>query len=542
MEKNNELFLTTQEQERYNLFINIRQIKNSELPVSKQLAQLQGTPLAITDINLKQVALRLGKTYGYIYNNFMNLVADFSQLLGVKQPTIAQIFATSADAYRWYLVQNSIGYQTLEALFNNHQVTFDQLAKKFEVSHATMLRHTAGLKRLAKMLGVRITNQPLKFKGDEKSIRLIFQLAYWSATNGYIWPFQHLSHDDAAKILMSMNTQPRSKINRVAEDMGSYLVAVSAMRIWQEKLVDLNDVTNDLNFHHDNLFQRLSELELVGSNLIPKLGRRQERAETNTFNFLYNFAPIFLISDDDYIEITNLRFKHYSPKIWALVDAFIDQYPINLNFETQKGMDQIAMLRANLMSMTLSTTVFKRDINRFLMVRFFQQETSVIDSEQLYEAAKTTMQTLVADPRFKSFAPYWLSLASTYYELCRHLAAADEQSEKLQVGLSLEHSYVAYVDLLEFLNGIPFINVARPSQEPETLDFYITTSEASRPLTIKADCAVYRWRAANQVERLGQLYSILRAAWLQKNADESSQVLQQIGYDQRHATQSSPSV
>ena len=69
----NDSFLTQAENDKYGLLLDIASLKRMNYP-SKRIALSRKNEPLVDDVNLKQVAALLNRTYGSLYNTYMSIV------------------------------------------------------------------------------------------------------------------------------------------------------------------------------------------------------------------------------------------------------------------------------------------------------------------------------------------------------------------------------------------------------------------------------------------------------------------------------------
>ncbi len=107
MNRNDSIFLTAGENDKYGFLLDIASLKRDELPVKKRIALSRKNKPLVDDVNLKQVAALLNRTYGSLYNTYMSIVADLKEVVGEDTEDVQKLFSVPLDAYHYHLVNQS---------------------------------------------------------------------------------------------------------------------------------------------------------------------------------------------------------------------------------------------------------------------------------------------------------------------------------------------------------------------------------------------------------------------------------------------------
>jgi Transcriptional antiterminator len=138
----------------------------------------------VKDINLRKAAYQMNKSYGSVYNTFLGIQEDFKKILKKDKYNTEEMFGVTRDAYHAYLTTNSDGYLFLDAIVKDKESSFKHFYETLESSKATVLRHLKPMRGYLKRFGVRIAYEPMRFVGDEESIRLAIAALYWNCYTG----------------------------------------------------------------------------------------------------------------------------------------------------------------------------------------------------------------------------------------------------------------------------------------------------------------------------------------------------------------------
>ncbi|KHO12343.1 hypothetical protein QN289_00695 [Latilactobacillus curvatus] len=74
MNASESIFLTQAENDKYALLMEIVGLKRDELPVKKRIELSRNNQPLVEDVNLRQVAMLLNRSYGSLYNMYMSII------------------------------------------------------------------------------------------------------------------------------------------------------------------------------------------------------------------------------------------------------------------------------------------------------------------------------------------------------------------------------------------------------------------------------------------------------------------------------------
>ena len=186
----NSVYLTSAEKDKYALFLDIINVKWDELPIRKRMSMAKKGEALIDDVNLKQVATLLDRNYSSLYNTYVSIVGDLQAILGTEEDDVKRLFAIPSDVYHLYLVQHSDIYDFVQILLRGGDISFKTFLAEHDSSKATVLRHLKQVRDLTRAFNLRVSYEPIRLEGDEKTIRLVLSALYWlaSGTNVFCRP------------------------------------------------------------------------------------------------------------------------------------------------------------------------------------------------------------------------------------------------------------------------------------------------------------------------------------------------------------------
>lgn len=234
MNASESIFLTQAENDKYALLMEIVGLKRDELPVKKRIELSRNNQPLVEDVNLKQVAMLLNRSYGSLYNMYMSIIGDLKEIIGPDVDDIKTLFSVPTDAYHYLLVNKSEAFNFIKILLKGETVTFQEFWEAHDTSKATALRHLKGVRDLIRSFDIRMYYDPLRLKGDENKIRLVLTMLFWMATEGHTWPFEDVKRDDALKAFdVAIDRFQLEKTNILTRELGAYSIVVTYFRLLQ---------------------------------------------------------------------------------------------------------------------------------------------------------------------------------------------------------------------------------------------------------------------------------------------------------------------
>ena len=116
MNASESIFLTQAENDKYALLMEIVGLKRDELPVKKRIELSRNNQPLVEDVNLKQVAMLLNRSYGSLYNMYMSIIGDLKEIIGPDVDDIKTLFSVPTDAYHYLLVNKSEAFDFIKIL------------------------------------------------------------------------------------------------------------------------------------------------------------------------------------------------------------------------------------------------------------------------------------------------------------------------------------------------------------------------------------------------------------------------------------------
>ena len=521
MEANHDIFLSMSDAEKLNLFHAIISARIAQTPVRTQLAGDHAHYSVVGDVNLKQIAAITNRNYGSVYNTYTGLVNSLEEILGRKHASTKMLFAIPIDEFRYDLVKKSNPYRFLDAVLYKRYQNFDDFLMASDSSKATILRHLKPIRGYANTSGVQFSYETLSFIGSELNIRIFLGLTYWLATNGADWPFENMTHERASEILDAvLKAFKGGDVNVVTRELLLYYIAVAHQRILTGQVLTHDPDSQILRYPMPNLFSPIAEALTDGHPVLDGLSEQQQQGESDALYFLFNFAPLYIVSDGPLERRVIERYNRYNPEIYQLIQAFFACFPYNFKLHLQLPEETYNLLLANMLSVTVSVLVFKKDFTTTLLAEFSSNMQQTKDDPAFYAQIKATLEKVVDEEHLESFDGYIDVLAEALYRNLHQLLIQFQPPKKIVVAPVVEQTITGYIDLLAFLHAIPFVELASPNANLKDADLVITTSVA--PVKkVAGKAQIFPWHINVSNDHYGQLYALLRELWDKKVLEDA---------------------
>jgi|GEM_PF-639756 len=511
------LFLSTSDNEKYRLFVDIKRSRLAQASAADRiLAAKEGTDL-VTEVNLKQIAAITHKSYSSIYNTYNGLVPELEAIIHRRNTSVKRMFAVDEDTLFFHLVKKSHPYRFMMAILDEEFTSFEAFWKSEGSSKATMLRHLKPLRDFAKQFDISFSYEPMRLVGEERNLRLFFTVILWVATNGDVYPFDspsepdvHAAFDEALTIFNMPQPNP------VTVRIGVFYLTVAFRRILAGHVLDGTGQSEFLHYPTPNLFKILEDkaFNMAGLNV---LSIDQQMAETANLYFLFNFAPIHIISGTADIGSAIERYRRFNPDIFTLVSGFFEKLPFDFEHLLNMQPEDVEMLKANLMAVTLSTLVMGKDYTQIIeqSLNFRLRETP--DNVILQSQIKQTLEYVVYSEQLTTIEPCLPTLINSYYHNANQLLYQRYPSNKIKVAPVVEQTVVGYIDLLAFLDSISFVDLIAPTDDLAEADVIVASAYASAQAYTDSHAITFPWRLDYTTDQFGQLYGVLRELWEQSS-------------------------
>ncbi|MDO1605680.1 helix-turn-helix domain-containing protein [Lactobacillus sp. YT155] len=510
MEKSKDLFLTSSDAEKLNLFIKIVQIKVREMADTDRLSTYGALDYQIDEVNLRQIALLLKKSYGSIYNTYLGILDDMSEILGKKDPSMFEVFNVDPDQYHFYLVKNSHPYRfIMNCVINQECTSFEKFYEGENSSKATVLRHLKPLRTIMRKFNLRLTYEPIRLIGDEKMIRLGLTGIMWNATRGYEWPFADISHDECLDFVKYVLNEFQVPLpDKTSLEFYATFVAINNICSGQGRHISNQDLSNKLlRYPHPNVVKSYREAKKLPATLTPE----QEHIESAHYYLYITCMPTFMPQDDAAIEKLTSLYQQSNPETYRFINEVISKFPLDLkkamNFD-DKAMKQF---RNNFVSSAIASISFKE--NFMGLADFYlnyQLSMQRLEYPEIKKMALDTVQQVAKEEPFQFFSNDTVNIAEAMYDLISQRVVLNRKENRIQVFIDMERFFMIHSDLMQMLESIPYVDV---TDDVQKADLVISESEQLLPEGIDSNAFIFRWIYGGLEGQYGELYSLIHEMW-----------------------------
>ncbi|MCH4171507.1 MAG: helix-turn-helix domain-containing protein [Lactobacillus sp.] len=516
MEKVDDLFLSFSDMEKYNLFVNIIEMKQKETTPAKLLDCMADRKQHITDINIKQVAELLGRSYGSIYNTYMGLISDLNNLLGTKDADLETLFNVEANEYYAYLTKRSYPYQFIDTIVQGKTTSFRDFYTNLGSSKATVLRHLKTMRHFLKERGIRMTYEPMGLVSkNELSVRIALTSLYWRAGSTYTWPFKDTKRQDAIKLVKgaAKDFDFAAQSEGVLSLMALYFM-VSYFRIRNGRLVDPKKFHSILHYAFPNLLK-----EYLEAYPAPELHLDEDQMmeETSGLFLVYSLIPLY--SETNKLTVTKFlqKIDYYNQEIADFINTFLDNLPLEEHDALSKTAIDMQVIKANLIAIFIGTVSFDNP----KMFLFNTDDQMALNAQPqtnsaLYRSLRNTLSHVVMYPKFSQYKPLIDDMLPIFYAVLKPYLVLYRPESTVNVFIAVLPSFFDNSRLEQMLKSMAFVNILDASDDLSTADLMICSSIRSLPADVAPQAAVMTWRTGASSDLFGRLYGLLRQIQLNK--------------------------
>ncbi|MCD2257527.1 helix-turn-helix domain-containing protein [Agrilactobacillus fermenti] len=519
MRKVDDLFLSFSEMEKYNLFLSILEMKQKEVSPEQLIGCFQQHGQKITDINIKQVAELLGRSYGSVYNTYMGLISDLNNLLGTENANLEELFSVEAGAYYAFLTAQSYPYRFIDAIVQDKETSFKEFYANLGSSKATVLRHLKSMRAFLKDRGIRMTYEPMGFVGQsELAIRIAITSLYWRACGAYRWPFSDAARVEALEAVDEVrHSFDISSFSTNVNTLLSIFMVVSFQRMKHHYLIDFNATQNILHYAYPNLVREFAETR---TDHLQDLSDAELMNETGGLFLVYNLVPVYSETNKVMVENFLQKLTYYNEDISEFVADFLNSLPLDEHDALSKTSVDIKVIKANLMAILIGVLAFNNS-NMFLFNTDDQNvlDQTGIETTPLYRSLSNTFAHLAMDQKYSKFKPYFRQILPAFYGVLQPVLTLYKSKNMVNVYIQLRPSFFENSRLEQMIKTLAFVKILNTSDDLQNTDLVVASDHVSLPDDLPESAAVMIWPRSPSSDVYGRLYGILRELQLQKEAN-----------------------
>lgn len=510
MQKSTDLFLTSSDSEKLNLFIKITQIKLREMADSDRLSTYRALDYDIDEINLRQVAAVLKRSYGSIYNTYLGILNDMEEILEKKSPTTTEIFNVDPDRYHFYLVKNSHPYKfIMDCIINEKVQSFEEFYTREDSSKATVLRHLKPIRTLMKRFNLRLTYEPIKMIGDEKMIRLGLTGLIWNATRGYEWPFSKTTREESLDFVeFALKEFGVPLPDKTTLEFYATFVAVNTNNMMQGHVITNQDLSIMLlRYPYPNVVKYYRETRKLDVDITAEQGL----LESAHYYLYITCMPTFMPQNDEAVaEVSNL-FEQSNPDIYKFVNDVIASFPLDLKKAMKYDDNTMQQFKNNFVAATVASVAFRGNymgLSAFYLN--YQLSMEQLEYPELRHMTLDTVQHVAMRDEYQRFVNDTVNIAEGMYDLISRRVILNREENRVQVFIGMERFFMIHSDLMQMIESIPFVDI---NENIEEADLVIAESEKLIPAGINENAYRFQWINDGLDGQYGELYSLIHEIW-----------------------------
>ncbi len=521
-----DLFLSKSEVEKIQLFNKIKLIRTNQLASADLIGTYRDWHITVKDINLRKAAYQMNKSYGSVYNTYLGIQEDFKEILGKDDYEIEEMFAVSRDGYHAFLTTKSDGYLFLDAIVKGKEKSFKRFYTELNSSKATVLRHLKPVRSYLKRFGVRIAYEPMRFVGNEESIRLSIAALYWNATRGFVWPFELFSQKTAFRVVdIALEKYRLQPINNISKLFYAYVVMAHSYRILGGNHMQNIEALSVINYPFPNIFEgttSLFEASNNGSHDVKELKRaiesisyEEQMFQSADFYILLMCVPTTFEVSEEYLQTVSRQLVKYNPLFANFIDDFLDLIP----YDVEQTVSDFALSHKEFMRYKYNLTtciigVLALDQNFIEMLNLFSgfgDAMSNLTDENLKTKVGSTVQHLMRRDKYSSLKGKSKLISDALYAIAYRFFSLYNENIQVRVYLELESFFLVYSDLAITLEALPYVQIVSDSKDA---DIVVTANSSDLPEDeVKDDVCIYRWMYNGVDGQMGGLLNLIYKIW-----------------------------
>ncbi|QEA48863.1 helix-turn-helix domain-containing protein [Latilactobacillus curvatus] len=504
----NSVYLTSAEKDKYALFLDIINVKWDELPIRKRMSMAKKGEALIDDVNLKQVVTLLDRNYSSLYNTYVSIVGDLQAILGTEEDDVKRLFAIPSDVYHLYLVQHSDIYDFVQILLRGGDISFKTFLAEHDSSKATVLRHLKQVRDLTRAFNLRVSYEPIRLEGDEKTIRLVLSALYWlaSGTNVFCRPL--------TMSVMNFN-------NPLTHEIGATILAVTYYRVMAGAVVQPDEKLATIRYPYPNLISDLLAADFTKESTglrtcLAELTLTEGRSEAAGLFFLLRYCPVPLRSITSTKVTADWADERYIPEIHRFVTAFLERIPFDIMHELEISQHTYDIFKNALLTTTVTTYILGMDATSVVFNELVIRMLQLKPNELLHKKISDTVDYLLFEPAFSFLASGRENLIKAYYNLIQQVIQQYHPVSQVKVALVIEQDYIGYMDILTALDNIKYVAVSTTDEALRDADLIVRTSSIVLPENVNPEALYFTWRLNASSDHYARLYGIIHELWMQK--------------------------
>lgn len=421
-----------------------------------------------------------------------------------------QNLSCTMDEYRYQLLKSSVPFQFILYFLNEEAPTIDDFCVKFYASRSTVSRKIAKLKRYLKDRHLRFTYTEAGMSGDERVIRLALFDLLWLGVRSIEWPFT-VSEETADRLVEGYAKYFPLARTYVGRHELKFFAAIFYQRIQKNKFVRYDQAYNflmeDNSYYDFTSLKDMIDLEMTDEQL---------KAESSFIFFLAHLAPFYTLEDDATLKQTIKDFAHQPNPVIRLVRDYLDFAKQEFFADDPKLLDY-PIIMGNLINISFGYYIIKRPFPTIQQL----VEGNTENLRSLKKIENTTQEwfyNLSQESDYTSFITEenYPLIAKSFTEVLLPFVDLNKESEKVIVGIALEHNYLLVKKIYSYLSDLRFVE-AEPFDSTKINHYDLAISSSLLLKKRYPQQEVFLWDHAGDENQLIALYKRLRQRFIAKN-------------------------
>lgn len=521
-----DIFLTAAENDRLNVFHLVKSFLEQTYILARNDREVNDQlPRDYTTVNLREIAKSMDKTYGSVYNSYLQIFEDFKNITGKEELTSNDVFNHKSDLYRFYLMTNSYSYKFIKISLRDEHVTLNEFLEENKISKATAMRHFKSLRLHLKKYGIRMVYDEIGFVGDEQLIRLATTTLIWNGTNGIVWPFVMIDHDTIDELYQQIKRDfGIGEINQATSELFRYYIAVSIERILGNHIVDDNETLKLLRFPFPSTIKQF--LENHNEGVLKDHPDLVELTESASLYLTMNILP-FKYESIQPIDFLLKSIKHYNNSIYRFVEDFIDILPNEVVDKIGLSIIEKKTLRLNL-AQTMVGVLATKSRYPVILDDFLGDEGFFLQDEDpaTKKKVESSLEHLIYSHPETEFKKYIDIISYAFYQIIRRLNTFLKVNTKVNIALNIPVNTSSYTDIYNFISGMRIVNIQNYTDSGPDTDMLISSVKTPDDFDEKFPKAiVVKFGEKYSAAEYGMLTVLLMRIWSQKIQQQKKDAL-----------------
>lgn len=509
-----DLFFDKRSEVSYRLFKLMKSLSGNSLTVSR-LSTLMNLSYPQTYKAHQEVYADLVEINNKQLNRDVTVDSSFQELAG----------DITVEAYRFFLLKQSLAFQFIDEAFQNDGVDIDEFAKRAGLSTATIRRRLDPFRDLMQRNKLYFDQTTWAPRGPEFGLRSLLNAFYFEGYRGGPWPFENtISREDARQIFLVINKHNMLGVDQtdVISRGNLIMIGVLKMRLKQGHAVPMSTRFDQLISYEKN-----ADNEPFTAKYFPNV---TERVLTNEMRH-YHFLRAVVMSSSAHDTHGGRELRTHLQSFANPVDDFVQKVMDDLTTD----MDSLSKLHTR-GDVVLQTNMYRLGMAYYVMNGPYVRSSDFAERNALQNSGRGVYAQVAAainsipdsEPagQFKRFMP---DIAESLFNIFRMKFADFDATPMLKVTVEVDQRELVTDDMLQYLQDMNLIQLI-PQSHANEADVILSSSSAVNTMIKKMGYAtederqpeILYWGLENHDLDLFRLAETIRNFALAKAGEEKS--------------------